>query len=265
MSCLRLSRLSLICVALASLSGCIDKRSGSTAGEAPAPAETKTASATKNEAVEPMPAEVKTEPAKSVSPNASPADVTQLAAVSSAESSRPSTSPAKSAEPAPSADPAKKEAPAKNDASPKSTAEGVSETRIRTPARGKKNDNSGISELTFDDIKFEMKEKEEPFRREMLTPAIEALNGKKVRLRGYILPSFQRELTQFVLMRDNMECCFGPGAWIYDCVIVDMKPGKSAEYTTRPVAVEGTFEVNEFLDADGKHLSVYRILGEQAK
>lgn len=144
----------------------------------------------------------------------------------------------------------------------------ISETRIRTPARsGLAGDAArGIQEITFDSLKFEMQSKEELFRRDMLTPAIEALHGKTVRLRGYILPPFQpRGLKQIVLMRDNQECCFGPGAWIYDCVIVDMKEGKTADYTTRPVAVEGTFEVSEYLDPDGKPLSVYHITGESVK
>ena len=45
----------------------------------------------------------------------------------------------------------------------------------------------------------------------MITPAIEKLENTKVRIRGYILPSFQQSgLTQFVLVRDNMQCCFGP-------------------------------------------------------
>ena len=54
--------------------------------------------------------------------------------------------------------------------------------------------------------------KEEPFLRSMISPAIEKLGSAKIRIRGYILPSFQQSgLTQFVLVRDNMECCFGPG------------------------------------------------------
>jgi hypothetical protein len=231
-----------------SLSGCRDKTAGTTAG---APATTNATVA--NDPINPEP-ETKPTPATPAEEKPKSVDVSPVAVASAAETSQPVATPAKSDTPAKSTEPTK------------TTAEGVSETRVRTPPRGKKSDNSGIAEITFDDIKFDMKEKEERFRREMLTPAIEALNGKTVRLRGYILPSFQqRGLTQFVLMRDNMECCFGPGAWIYDCVIVEMKEGKTADYTVRPVAIEGTFEVSEFLDADGKHLAVYRVLGEHAK
>ncbi len=117
-------------------------------------------------------------------------------------------------------------------------------------------------EISFDDIKFEMV-KGDPFLRTMLTPPIEALAGQRVRIRGYMLPSFQQSgLKQFVLVRDNMQCCFGPGAALYDCVVINMKPGKEADYSVRPVAVEGTFGIRELLGPDGKHLAIYEMAGE---
>lgn len=116
-------------------------------------------------------------------------------------------------------------------------------------------------QITFDTIKFEM-EKGGEFQRTMLTEKIEALAGKKVEIRGYILPSFQQEgIKQFVLVRDNMECCFGPGAALYDCVIVDMVPPHTAKYTVRPVTVLGTFGIN-VLDQDGETLAIYHLDGE---
>ena len=70
--------------------------------------------------------------------------------------------------------------------------------------------------------------------------------GHEIRIRGYILPSFQQAgLTQFVLVRDNMECCFGPGAALYDCIVVKMLPGRTANFSIRPVAVTGTFGIKE--------------------
>ncbi len=120
-------------------------------------------------------------------------------------------------------------------------------------------------DLTFDDIKFEMK-KGDPFKRAMLTEKIEKLDGKSVRLRGYILPSFQQSgITQFVLVRDNLECCFGPGAALYDCILVEMEMGKSTSYTVRPIAVEGIFTINEFKGPDGKHLAIYHLKGQHVK
>jgi hypothetical protein len=116
--------------------------------------------------------------------------------------------------------------------------------------------------ITFDDIKFEMK-KGGTFQRSMLTERINKLAGKPVRIRGYILPSYQqRGIVQFVLVRDNMECCFGPGAALYDCVLVEMQPGTSASYTVRLVAVTGVFSINEIKGPDGKHLAIYHLAGQ---
>ena len=125
--------------------------------------------------------------------------------------------------------------------------------------------NAKPKDITFDDIKFEMK-KGSPFKRSMITPGIEKLVGKQVKIRGYMLPSFkQKGITQFVLVRDNMECCFGPGAALFDCIIVEMEEGKSASFTVRPVAVEGVFNVVPFKGPDGKHLAIYSLKGRSVR
>lgn len=122
-----------------------------------------------------------------------------------------------------------------------------------------------LRDISFDDLKFDIN-KGDPFQRSLLTDKIEALNGKPVRIRGYILPSFQQTgLTQFVLVRDNLSCCFGPGAAIYDCVIVEMKPGHSTDYSLYPVAVDGTFTIHEMLDPEGKAVAIYHLDGEQVR
>lgn len=128
-----------------------------------------------------------------------------------------------------------------------------------------KSDSSKTKDVTFDDLKLEMK-KGDPFQRSLLTEKIAKLQGKLIRIRGYILPSFQQKgITQFVLVRDNMECCFGPGAALHDCILVEMTSGRSASFTVRPVAVAGKFEISEFKGPDGKHLAIYKIVGENVK
>lgn len=123
-------------------------------------------------------------------------------------------------------------------------------------------------ELTFDDLKFEM-EKGGTFHRSLLTPEIEALNKQEIRIRGYILPASvfkQTGIEEFVLVRDNMECCFGPGAMLYDCIIIQMEKGKSANFTTRPIAVKGRFEVKEFKYPESEeHYAIYRMIANEAK
>jgi hypothetical protein len=120
-------------------------------------------------------------------------------------------------------------------------------------------------DITFDDIKLEM-QKGDPFTRDLLPARVTALERQPVRIRGYILPSFQQSgLTQFVLVRDNQECCFGPGAALHDCVVVRMQPGHTAEFSIRPVAVAGTFRVEELRGPDGKHLAIYTLDGESVQ
>jgi len=117
-------------------------------------------------------------------------------------------------------------------------------------------------DISFDDIKLDLK-KGDPFSRDLLPTRVTALETTPIRIRGYILPSFQQTgLTQFVLVRDNMECCFGPGALLHDCVVVRMKPGKTASFSIRPVAVTGTFRVEELRGPDGRHLAIYALDGE---
>lgn len=127
-------------------------------------------------------------------------------------------------------------------------------------------DSSGYIETTFDDLKFDMT-KTELFDRAMLTPKVNALMGKKIRIRGYIFPTLRKTgLNRIVLVRDNMECCFGPGAALFDCVLVTMAPGKTAEYTIRPVAVEGEIRLEELAGGpDGRPLAIYQMVGHEVE
>ncbi len=120
-------------------------------------------------------------------------------------------------------------------------------------------------EISFDDIKLEM-EKGAPFSRDLLPERVTALADTAIRIRGYILPSFQQTgLTQFVLVRDNQECCFGPGAALHDCGVGRMRPGKTADFSIRPVAVAGTFKIDELRAPDGSHLAIYALDGDEVK
>ena len=130
----------------------------------------------------------------------------------------------------------------------------------RTTARSK-------GDITFDDLKFDI-EKGGAFDESMLTKEIKALHKQTVRLRGYMLPNSVYKssgIEQFVLVRDNMECCFGPGAAIYDCVLVNMEKGKTTDFTTKPIAVRGKFEIEEFKFPDGTLAAIYKMTASEAK
>lgn len=115
-------------------------------------------------------------------------------------------------------------------------------------------------DITFDDLKFDI-EPDGKFEREMLTKEIEAFHEQEIKIRGFILPSSvmqQRNIKRFVLVRDNQECCFGPGAALYDCIIVQVKNPEGAEFTTRPVTVTGKFKIKEFkYPGEDTHYAIY--------
>lgn len=117
----------------------------------------------------------------------------------------------------------------------------------------------GKFDITFDHIKFDIPE-DEPYASTMLTDQIRQLDGQQVKLRGYIRPSFkQRDLKNFIFVRDDKECCFGPGAALFDCVVVKLAKGKETDYTVRPVAVSGKFVLKEYKGPDGNVWAIYRM------
>ena len=125
--------------------------------------------------------------------------------------------------------------------------------------------NAPAKSVTFDDVKLDLK-KGDAYTPAVLTPKVKQLDGKPISIRGYILPSFQQTgIKQFVLVRDNMECCFGPGALLHDCILVEMTAPATATFTVRPVSVEGTFSIRELLGPDGKHLAIYHLDGKEVK
>jgi len=120
-------------------------------------------------------------------------------------------------------------------------------------------------DLTFDDLVFDM-EKGETFQPSMITKEINQIHNRKVSLSGYIRPSArQKGITKFVFVRDNKECCFGPGAALFDCVLVKMAEGKEVEYTVRPITIEGDFYLKEFKGPNGRCWAVYRMKNGEIK
>lgn len=128
--------------------------------------------------------------------------------------------------------------------------------------------SGGVLDLTFDNLEFDI-EPDEDFERSMLTKEIEELDGKQVILRGFMLADsvFQRDgIEQFVLVRDNQECCFGPGAKVYHNVWVNMNEGKSTEFSFRPFKIEGVLSIRPWEHPqDGKVYSVFHIQAERCK
>lgn len=59
---------------------------------------------------------------------------------------------------------------------------------------------------------------------------LKALDGQRVRVRGFMYPTFQATgIDQFVLARDNQICCFGRNPKVYDLVSVQMRDGVTTD------------------------------------
>ena len=86
------------------------------------------------------------------------------------------------------------------------------------------------------------------------------LDGRRVRLRGFMFPPFTATgLRGFVLARDNEICCFGRDPKIYDIIPVEMREGVTTDYIEgRPFDVAGVFHVEPEAD-DGELYQLFYI------
>jgi len=113
--------------------------------------------------------------------------------------------------------------------------------------------------ITFDDLKFEMK-KNERFKRTMLTDTVNKMVGERLQIKGFMHPnSRKRKIEKFIFVRDDKECCFGPTAALYDCMLVSLAEGEKGKYSLRPVTVEGDFYLDEFEGPDNRVWAIYRL------
>lgn len=86
------------------------------------------------------------------------------------------------------------------------------------------------------------------------------LNGKRIRIRGFMSPSFKPSgLEAFLMGRDNQVCCFPGNAKIYDLFPVKMRKGVTTEFIlNRPFDVVGVFEIKPWYE-DGEWMRLYQI------
>jgi hypothetical protein len=101
------------------------------------------------------------------------------------------------------------------------------------------------------------------YNKDPMPEMIKALNGQRVAVTGFMLPTdFDSEkgtVKSFLLLRNQMGCCFGITPRINDFVDVEMRGGRGAKYIMDiPITVVGKFEVGK------KPLvnSIYRIEAE---
>jgi hypothetical protein len=70
------------------------------------------------------------------------------------------------------------------------------------------------------------------------------MSGRDVLLKGYMYPGKQQQgITQFLLVRDQGDCCFGGNPKITDRVLVTLKDSKGISFTSRQRKIAGQFIV----------------------
>src|SRR5262245_33336943 len=93
-----------------------------------------------------------------------------------------------------------------------------------------------IKEITFDDLKLDFTEKKD-YDASLLTEKVKQLEGKPVRIRGWIFPTFkQNGITQFVLVYDD---CLS----VDNAIIVEMTSPATIDYVLHAIDVEGIFSI----------------------
>jgi hypothetical protein len=98
-------------------------------------------------------------------------------------------------------------------------------------------------------------------------PSILKLNGAEVAIPGFMIPMDQDEegdkSSYFILVRNQMSCCFGVAPGLNEWVSVRMEKGHEALLEMdQPVVVVGTLDVGEVYNPDSGW-TFYRMKGEK--
>ena len=93
---------------------------------------------------------------------------------------------------------------------------------------------------------------------ERLPKWLKALDGKRIRVRGFMFPPFQdTDIRGFVLARDNQICCFGRTPKEYDLIDTFMRKGVATHYIQgRPFDVVGVFHIKSDIE---KYSAMYEL------
>jgi len=94
-----------------------------------------------------------------------------------------------------------------------------------------------------------------------MTPELQALNGKPVKIPGFMVPleDNQNEVTEFLLVPSPQACIHVPPPPSNQMVFVRMDTGKQAKMAWGPVWVEGRLVISEATHTYGK--STFQLVG----
>jgi hypothetical protein len=96
-----------------------------------------------------------------------------------------------------------------------------------------------------------------------LPDSIKALDGKKVSVPGFMLPLKVQEgrVTEFILLKNQMMCCYGRppvvNEWIHVKISIGVKPAMD-----QTITIFGTLHVSEYKE-NAQLLGLYRLDGDK--
>jgi hypothetical protein len=104
----------------------------------------------------------------------------------------------------------------------------------------------------------------------LIPPEIAALDGQKIFIKGYIRPDSitgPRGIGEFLLVRDNNQCCFGDVSKIkyYDQILVTMAGDRRVDYKQRVFRVSGTFRIEPQYATPGSAKTVFSLKADYAE
>ena len=102
----------------------------------------------------------------------------------------------------------------------------------------------------------------------LIPPDIAALAGKQIFIKGYVRPGSQRTISgEFLLVRDNNQCCFGDIDKVkyYDQIQVKLTGKQTANFDLRMYRVGGTLMINPANLGRGPEFPVYSLVADYLK
>ena len=100
----------------------------------------------------------------------------------------------------------------------------------------------------------------EKFQPWMLNTVVQALDGRTVRITGYMYGDvFQpTNIREFKLVR-HVDCEFGAVGHPAHLIFIELGGKLRTSFTTEPVTVEGTFHIRPFTGPDGRTWALYHM------
>lgn len=126
-----------------------------------------------------------------------------------------------------------------------------------------KADPNAIEPITYEDLDLPM-EPDTLFQEWMLTQRVRDLDGRKVRISGYMFGGSlftTGNVKRFYMLREK-ECPFGPGGQAHHAVEVELED-QAIRFREGPVTIEGRLTLRPFTGENGKTWSLYHLAGRK--